>query len=97
METNLNGRVKLMKFWAEWCAPCRYMTPIVEGVLEDSVYSDVDLISVNVDEEHGQEAAREFSIRNIPTLVLLDSDNRVLNTLVGTASEDQLREFLSKR
>jgi thioredoxin-like negative regulator of GroEL len=73
------------------------MTPVVEGVLSDNVYSDVELISVNVDDEVGQEAARQFSIRNIPTLVLLDNNNQVVNTLVGTASEDQVREFLSKR
>jgi thioredoxin-like negative regulator of GroEL len=73
------------------------MTPVVEGVLSDNVYSDVELISVNVDDEVGQEAARQFSVRNIPTLVLLDNNNQVVNTLVGTASEDQVREFLSKR
>jgi thioredoxin-like negative regulator of GroEL len=73
------------------------MAPVVEGVLEDSSYDDVELVSVNVDDETGQEAAREFSVRNIPTLVLLNDQNQVVNTLVGTASEDQVREFLSKR
>lgn len=97
MESQSIGRVKLMKFWAEWCAPCRYMTPVVEGVLEDSSYSDVELVSVNIDEELGQKAANEFSIRSIPTLILLDGQNKVVNTLVGTANEDQVREFLSKR
>lgn len=88
---------RLLKFEASWCAPCRHMTPIVEGVLNDSVYSDVELVSVNIDDEVGQEAARQFSVRNIPTLVLLDDNNQVVNTLVGTASADQVREFLSKR
>jgi len=91
------GRTRLLKFWAEWCSPCRYMAPLVEGVLKDSVYSDVELVSVNIDDENGQETAREFNIRNIPTFVLLNNKDQVVNTLVGTASVDQVREFLSKR
>jgi len=97
MESRSVGHTKLMKFWAEWCAPCRFMSPVVEGVLEDSLYSDVELISVNIDDEIGQEAAKEFSIRSIPTLVLLNDKDQVVSTLIGTASADQLREFLSKR
>lgn len=97
MESRSVGHVKLMKFWASWCAPCRFMAPVVEGVLNDGLYSDVELVSINIDDETGQAAAREFGVRNIPTLVLLDNNNRVVNTLVGTASEAQVREFLSKR
>jgi thioredoxin 1 len=97
MESRSAGRTRLMKFWADWCMPCRFMTPVVEGVLKDSVYDDVELVSVNVDEEMGQEAAKKFCIKSIPTLVLLDDNDQVLSTLIGTASEDQVREFLSKR
>lgn len=97
MESQSISRVRLMKFWAEWCAPCRYMEPVVKGILEDGSYPDVELVSVNIDEESGSELAGKFSIKSIPTLVLLDDNNQVVNTLIGTASEEQVREFLSKR
>lgn len=88
---------KLIKFWAEWCAPCRFMAPIIEDVLKDSLYSSVELISINIDDETGQKTAREFGVRSIPTFILINDKNQVINTLIGTASDIQVREFLSKR
>lgn len=95
MNSNYVGRTKLIKFEASWCAPCRNMSPVIEDVLKDNL--DVDLINVDVDDESGQEAVREFNIRSIPTLILLNEKNQIINTLIGTASKDKLREFLSKR
>jgi thiol-disulfide isomerase/thioredoxin len=92
-----SSRTKLLKFSASWCGPCRYMSPIVEGVLGDTVYDDVELISVDIDEEEGQEFARMFNVRSIPTLILLDDTDKVVNTLIGAADENELREFLSTR
>jgi thioredoxin-like negative regulator of GroEL len=88
---------RLLKFEASWCAPCRYMSPIIEGVLNDGLYSDVELVNVNIDDEIGQDTARAFSVRSIPTLILMNDRNQIVNILIGTASEDQVREFLSKR
>jgi len=97
MVSQSTKRVKLMKFEASRCAPCRYMVPIIDSVLKDSLYSNVELVNVNVDDETGQEAARKFSVRSIPTFILLDNKDQVVDILIGTASEDQVREFLSKR
>jgi thioredoxin-like negative regulator of GroEL len=73
------------------------MAPIIEDVLKDSLYSSVELISINIDDETGQKTAREFGVRSIPTFILINDKNQVINTLIGTASDIQVREFLSKR
>lgn len=84
---------KLLKFEANWCAPCRFMSPVVKSVLEG--YENIELVVVDIDNEQGQEEARKFNVRNIPTLILLDDENNIINTLVGTASESQVKEFLN--
>ena len=83
---------RLLKFEASWCAPCRYMSPVVNSVVK--TYKNIELVIVDIDNEQGQEKAREYNVRNIPTLILLDNKNNIVNTLVGTASENQVKEFL---
>jgi len=86
--------MKVLKFWAEWCVPCRSMEPIVKSIVEEY---GVDLKSLNVDEEEGHQEAVNYKIRNIPALVLLDDNNNVINKLVGTATKTQLKDFLSSK
>ena len=88
---------KLLKFEANWCAPCKYMAPIVENVLSDNVYSDLRLICINIDDESSQEAIQQFGIRSIPTLILLDDNDQIINKLIGSANAEQIKEFLSKQ
>jgi thioredoxin len=89
----MNDNVKLLKFWAEWCFPCKVMAPIVEKVLDEEDFNNVELISINIEED--PDAAREYHIRAIPTLLLVNDENIVINTLTGSASVDQVKEFLS--
>ena len=88
--------LKIIKFGAPWCSPCRSMSPVVNYVLSDDKYSDVEFIDIDIDEEAGQKAAQEFGIRSIPAFVLV-SDGKVVDTLIGSASENEFREFLSKK
>ena len=57
----------LVDFYAEWCGPCKTMSPILQetkGVLKDAVR----IIKINVDQY--QDLANEFSVRGVPTLIL---------------------------
>jgi thioredoxin-like negative regulator of GroEL len=69
------------------------MAPIVEKVLDEEDFNNVELISINIEED--PDAAREYHIRAIPTLLLVNDENIVINTLTGSASVDQVKEFLS--
>lgn len=80
----------LLDFWAEWCGPCKALTPILEDLAKS--YSDkVVFAKLNVDEN--QEVPAKFSIRGIPTLILF-KDGEVLATRVGGATKSQLQAFL---
>lgn len=58
----------MVDFWAEWCGPCKMLSPVVESIAEQ--YEGKALVGkVNVDEE--PDLARQFGVMNIPTVVFL--------------------------
>ena len=64
----------MVDFWADWCGPCKMLTPTVEALAEQ--YGDKVLTGkVNVDEE--PDLARRFGIMNIPTVVFLKNGKEV--------------------
>lgn len=86
-----NG-VVLIDFWASWCMPCKMMAPILNEVA-DEVSDKAVVAKVNV-EEHQQLSAR-FSVRNIPTLVLL-KNGKEINRFVGIKPRNFLVNEIKK-
>ena len=80
----------LVDFWAEWCGPCKMITPILNEVA-DEYESRVTVAKLNIDQNAG--TPPKFGIRGIPTLLLF-KDGQVAATKVGALSKTQLIEFL---
>ena len=82
----------LVDFWAEWCGPCKKLTPIVEEL--SSEYSGkVKVMKLNVDS--APEVASRFGISGIPALYLFNKGN-VVDNMVGVQSKDKIKEMLDK-
>ncbi len=78
----------LVDFWAEWCGPCRMITPIVKELDED--YDGKAVIAkLNVDEN--PEVCAKYGIRNIPT-ILFFNNKEVVNKQVGAVPKNVLAE-----
>ena len=76
----------LVDFWAEWCGPCKMLTPVIEELSND--FKDRAIIAkVNVDESPG--IAQKYSIRSIPSLLFF-SKGSVKQQLVGVASKQDI-------
>lgn len=69
----------LVDFWAEWCAPCRALGPIIESLAADF---DGKAKIAKVDVDANQQTATKFGIRSIPTVILFDK-GQVIDTFVG--------------
>ncbi len=86
-----NNVVVVADFWAEWCGPCRMITPIVEELA--SAYEGKVLIGkVNVDEEG--ELATKYGIRNIPT-VLFFKNGQIVDKQVGAAGKNVFEDKIN--
>jgi len=82
----------LVDFWAEWCGPCRVLSPILEKLAEK--YKDQwSLIKINTDEN--QEIAVQFGIRGIPNVKLFYK-GKVINEFTGAIPEKTIEEWLKK-
>ena len=81
----------LVDFWAEWCGPCRMITPIIEELHEDFKNKAV-IGKVNVDSE--SEISSEYGITSIPTLLFF-KDGEIVDKHIGSASKSQLEEKLN--
>lgn len=79
----------LLDFWAEWCGPCRMVSPVVEEIVAS--HPEIAVGKVNVDEEPA--LAQAFRVQSIPMLVLL-RDNAVVAAAVGAQSKEQLEQKL---
>ena len=82
----------VVDFWAEWCAPCQAITPILEK-LAKKYQGEVKIVKVNVDQN--PKLANEYNVRSIPNLIFFDNGEEVEQQL-GLASEGQLSDKIDK-
>jgi thioredoxin 2 len=80
----------LVDFWAPWCGPCRMVSPVVERVGRD-LSGRLKVVKLNVDEAPAISA--RYDVQGIPLLVLI-SDGREVDRLVGAVGEAQLRRWV---
>ncbi len=83
----------ILDFWAEWCGPCKALTPLLEKVAADYADKGVILAKVNVDEE--QFIASQFQVKSIPTVYALFQGQPVAD-LTQARSESQLKAMLDQ-
>ena len=82
----------MIDFWAEWCGPCRMVSPLVDQLAEE--YADkVKVCKLNVDQ--AREVAAQYGIRSIPTLMLI-KDGNVKDTMVGAQPKENIKAFIDK-
>ena len=83
----------ILDFWAEWCGPCKALTPTLEKVAADYADKGVVLAKVNVDEE--KFIAAQFQVRSIPTVYAMFQGQPVAD-LTSARSEGQLKQALDQ-
>ena len=76
----------IVDFWAEWCGPCKMLTPILEEI-SNEMKNEINVVKVNLDDN--QDLAMKYSIRSIPTLLLFKEGN-LIDTKVGLLPKNEI-------
>ena len=91
-KNNLDELVKeglhLVDFYAEWCGPCKMLTPVLE-----SIEDEIDIIKVDIDKF--EDLTLEYRIMSVPTLMFF-KDGEKVKELVGFMDEDDLLEVIEE-
>ena len=89
---HIGSELKLIKFWAEQCNPCKSMDPIVREAIEDT---NLELVNINIDNDQGMDMVRKYKIRQIPALLLV-KENEVVDKLIGSHSLASVKAFIAR-
>lgn len=91
-EIKSSDKAVLVDFWAEWCAPCRAIAPILEE-LDREMQDKIKIAKLNVDEN--PDIASKYKIFSIPTLVLF-KNGREIGRMIGAAPKSKIIKFIDE-
>ncbi len=80
----------MVDFWAEWCGPCKTMSPLVDE-LAGEMGEKIKVVKVNIDSS--PESPTKYGVRGIPTFMIF-KDGQVVDTRVGGMGKSQLSEWV---
>ena len=76
----------ILYFTAAWCGPCRALAPRMEKLKGKINYRKIDV-------DNNREMSVKYSVRNVPSLVLVDQNGQELNRMVGVQSDEAILNF----
>lgn len=80
----------LVDFWAEWCGPCKALSPLLDEVAGE-MGGKIKVVKVNIEE--APEAPTKYGVRGVPTLMIF-KNGQVVDTRVGGMPKGQLSEWI---
>ena len=87
------SKLVIIDFWAEWCGPCKALSPVLEKVAQD--YADKGVVLAKVDTDKNQFIAAQFQIKSIPTVYAM-FEGQLVADLTSARTESQLKTMLDQ-
>lgn len=84
-----SDKTVLIDFYADWCGPCKMLSPIIDAVANEN--EDLKVVKVNVDD--AQNLAIQYQVMSIPTIVII-KEGKEINRSVGLISKSEVEEMV---
>lgn len=84
-----SDKTVLVDFWADWCVPCKRLSPVVDRIAEE--HSEIKVAKVNIDEQAA--LAMDYKVMSIPTLLVFKG-GEIVNQTVGFQSQEEIESML---
>ena len=84
------SQLVLVDFWAEWCGPCKQITPILEEISNEK--ENLNILKLNIDEN--PVTPQKYNVRGIPTLMLF-KDGKLIDTKIGSLPKSSLENWIN--
>ncbi|PIR66562.1 MAG: thioredoxin [Parcubacteria group bacterium CG10_big_fil_rev_8_21_14_0_10_36_14] len=85
-------RPVLIDFYAEWCGPCKMMSPVVDEIAEE-MKKDLKVFKINIEKE--EDLASKYGIMSIPTFLIFKK-GKVIEQIMGAMAKDRLEKTIKK-
>jgi thioredoxin 1 len=82
--------MKVLKFEASWCSPCKMLSRVIEDA-KDKITAEIECVDI----DENADLAKQYGIRGVPTMVVVDSEGKEIKRQSGMMMESQLLQFLS--
>ena len=84
------SKLVLVDFWAEWCGPCKQISPILEEIANEK--ENLNVLKLNIDEN--PTTPQKYNVRGIPTLMLF-KDGKLIDTKIGSLPKSSLEDWIN--
>ena len=81
--------MKILKFYADWCNPCKQQTKILDEM-------SLDVTSINIEDDDSGELVEKYNIMSVPVIVFLDDDGEEIKRFVGLTTRNALESFIEE-
>lgn len=90
--SNFKGAI-VADFYAEWCGPCKMLSPLMDQMSKENKDSNVKFVKINVDQE--QELAGQYGVMSIPTVIFF-KDGKKVSQRVGVSQKNEYEDSIKK-